>query len=805
MQTITKLASNNNKENRTRSILVILTIVMTTILLTLIGTLGYGLVMGNRTNAGVLYGDYYGSFRGVTEERIKTIKLRGEFTDIGQEAVIGVVEGENNLSLYYDDETALSMRNIKSQLASGSFPQAENEIAAQSAYFKMLGIENPQVGDTVTLSYRANLSTPYAPETFVISGLLSDPTDEDQVSRTAYVSKAYYESIVEAEARAYVVYFKLNEAININADNGEAVIKELAGKCGIEERYASDNGMYLSWALDPGTETLIVCVVIISLVVLFSVLVIYNIFQVGIVRKIQEYGKIKALGATKKQMRHLILAEGMQLAVFAVPLGLLIGLVLAAPIFTMLMGLGDRPSGMVQVSIYSVAIIALVCVIAFLTVWLALRRPMRLVAKISPVEAIRYQESSSKKKKNQGIRQGRRTMGTYELTMANLTGNKKRTLTTILTMGLSCVLFVVMANFVGNMDPEYDAKQYIGYGQFMLALDYSLHDTAYPENNLDQILLNNPLSEELLTSLEEIEGVKDVKQGQVLLLETERGYQTVCVLDRQMFEQELKNGNVVGEFDYDMASAQQALIYGFSYWMADDNVQIGENRSVSLSNGTVETSLTAPVIGSFGSADGTWVITKDTYQALGYDGSSRHQIWIDCEKGMENQVRAALKEQISSLDHLEMSSYQDILERSKMAVSVLKGGLYALTLVIAVISFLNMANTLITSVITRKQEFGVLQAIGMTNAQLNQSLQLEGLLITIGTVVVSLMAGIPLGILLFHWAKNNGVIGIHVYHFPILETAVMILLFAALQITLSFVLTRNIKKESLIERMRYQG
>ena len=62
-------------------------------------------------------------------------------------------------------------------------------------------------------------------------------------------------------------------------------------------------------------EMIVVCGTLILGIVLFSVVVIYNIFQVGIAQKVQEYGKIKALGATRKQMKQLIFREGILLAV----------------------------------------------------------------------------------------------------------------------------------------------------------------------------------------------------------------------------------------------------------------------------------------------------------------------------------------------------------------------------------------------------------------------------------------------------------------------------------------------------------
>lgn len=118
---------------------------------------------------------------------------------------------------------------------------------------------------------------------------------------------------------------------------------------------------------------------------------------------------------------------------------------------------------------------------------------------------------------------------------------------------------------------------------------------------------------------------------------------------------------------------------------------------------------------------------------------------------------------------------------------------------------MNMANTIITGVVTRKRELGVLQAVGMTNRQLNLMLQLEGILFTAGTVAVSLAVGSPMGYALFRYAKETHVYGINEYHFPGLEIGIMILVILLLQCLLSFLLSRNLRKESLVERISYQG
>lgn len=103
------------------------------------------------------------------------------------------------------------------------------------------------------------------------------------------------------------------------------------------------------------------------------------------------------------------------------------------------------------------------------------------------------------------------------MAMANVTGNPKRTIATILTMGLSCVLFVIISNYVGNIDTEHEARIAINHGQFELQLDYSQnYDEAYSENNLDTILQNNPLNDSMIEEIKSIPGVTDVMTREIV-------------------------------------------------------------------------------------------------------------------------------------------------------------------------------------------------------------------------------------------------------------------------------------------------
>lgn len=803
MKMITSLAVSNIKKNRSRSILIMISIFMTTLLLTVIGTLGYGLIRHEKENAGALYGNYYGTFGGVRKENIREMERRSEFTDIGKMAVLGSVEAEGDFSLVYADAKTRDLTNLSKKIKEGKYPEKENEIAAQPAFFRRLGLEEPKIGDDVTISYRMGLDTPYEAETFIISGLLAEPENEEVADGAAgYVSEACYNRKILAEDRTYTVYFRLDESISFTGDEAEDYFRELAGKCGIDGPFVS-NYAYLMWKMNPGTETILGCIVIALLVILFSVVVIYNIFQVGITQKIQEYGKIKALGATGKQMRRLIAKEGQILAVISIPPGILAGYFAAVLGFDFLYG-EMAAEGMTRVSLFSVWLLLFAALLSYLTVRFAIRRPGRIAASVSPVEAMRYQESQPGKG---SIRRGKKSLSVKGMTMANLTGNRRRTVSTIISMGLSCVLFVVIANFVGNIDVEYDARRSVPHGQFQLELSYYMNDRVYPEQNLDAILKDNPLDEEMLESIKEIKGVTGVRTRKICYgTSEEAGAEpvSVIVVDKEDFDMELEHGGILGEFTYEEAAKQDGIIYGYSYWIGESGYEAGQNAKLELFDGTKKADFSGRILGSFGSAGGDFVMTEETYRKLGLSGDNTYDIWVDCEDTDRAEVEMALRELLSGVSHVELDSYEDAYETTSSAVRIMKLGGYLFGALVALISFLNMANTLITGIVTRKQEFGVLQAVGMTNRQLNYSLQLEGIFFTAGTVLVSAVVGIPLGYGVFRYGAAHGWIGMNHYHFPWLEILLMVGALILLQSILSFVLSRNVKKESLVERIRYQ-
>lgn len=806
MKTTTKLAVANLKTNKSRTILISISIMLTTMLLTVIALSGYGLVKEQKVNAGKRYGEHFGGFVRVDNEIYEKMKIHGEFLDVGRMANFASVSLEDaDGSLSYMDETAQKLGHAST--SEGTFPVKENEIAGQKGFFERAGLANPRIGDSVSVTCRIG-DGEFTTKDFVISGFLAEG-EENELRKTygAYVSEAFYENTVPEADRSYNVVFRVRGEEELNEDQMVEKIENLAEELGIDKTQVVINTAYLMWLLDPGLETIGICSVIAILVVLFSALVIYNIFYVGIIQKVQEYGKLRALGTTKRQIKSILLKEGMILAGIGAAAGLLLGTLVSNIFFQWLIGEMYKELSMTDmetVSVFNLPLMLLTAVISFITVYVSLRKPMRVAAGISPVEAMRYQEDSVKGK---GTRKGYSAVNVRRLTISNLERNKKRTLTTIFTMGLSCVMFVVIANVAGNMDAEFDARKQVEKGDFYITLDCDVNDTAYPENNLNHVQQQKLMSDEWLDQIRSIDGVTKVETRKAIraLRENVNGeedelYTWVPVLSKEDYQKlETERGTI----DYDSVNKNQEIVFASDYWMDTYGYKLGDKVKLTFYDGDREIPMTFTLAGST-EANSMFVLTEEQLQAMNLTEDMTTDVWVSCEKDKLVSVQSALEQITGESEYYALTTYQDTYKLSNMSIAMTKGAAYALLGIIGVIGFMNMANTLITSIITRRRELGILQAIGMTKKQLNRMLQMEGLVFTVGTLLVSLSLGNVLGYLAWLKCKAAHIIGISTYSVPVAELLVMAGILLVLQAVLSGYMSSYLQKEALIERIRHQ-
>ena len=116
---------------------------------------------------------------------------------------------------------------------------------------------------------------------------------------------------------------------------------------------------------------------------------------------------------------------------------------------------------------------------------------------------------------------------------------------------------------------------------------------------------------------------------------------------------------------------------------------------------------------------------------------------------------------------------------------------------------MNLVNTMINSIYTRKKELGMMQAIGLSERQLLGMMQMEGLFYTAGTLAVALGIGSLAGYGVFRYMKAENIMNVTSYHYPALSAVLLALVVALTQVLLTCAVSRSFRKMSLIDRIRY--
>ena len=106
MKTISRIAYSNDKRNRTRSILIMMAICLTTMLLVIISTVGNGVIHLQKSQAAGSYGSNYGLFVSADGSQLKEVNRRAEIDATGTMCTEGIIKGNEKGGFVCMDETA---------------------------------------------------------------------------------------------------------------------------------------------------------------------------------------------------------------------------------------------------------------------------------------------------------------------------------------------------------------------------------------------------------------------------------------------------------------------------------------------------------------------------------------------------------------------------------------------------------------------------------------------------------------------------------------------------------------------------
>lgn len=833
---VSRLSGRSFMASKSRNIIAVLAIALTTVLFTALFTIGSGMIENiQRQTMRQAGGDGMGVLKYITDEQYNRVKNHELIEEISYNRLLcDSVDNDAFLKrhgeLYYMDDTGIKLGFCEP--SEGHKPEAENEIMMDTEAIKLLGIEQ-KVGEPLTLEL--TVRGEQVKREFVLSGWWeADPAFNVSIMVT---SRAYVDAHLEELRNTYredgcmtgiinsYLMFKntwgISEKLNrVITESGYSPHEE-------DENFIANNvnWSYMSTNFSLDIPTVLGVLAAILLIIFTGYLIIYNIFQISVIKDIRFYGLLKTIGTTGKQVKAIIRRQALLVSVIGIPIGLFAGFLLGCALVPVVMeqsyyvGEGYETSANPLIFLGST-------LFALITVLISTAKPGRIASKVSPVKAVSYTDTDSVKRKRKkaggGAKPGR-------MAAANLGRNSKRTVLVIVSMALSLVLFHTIYTFSIGFDMDKFLAKFVDTDFLIAHADYFNYRFRGSENSVSESMIEavqkQPGFEEggRLYFNSDAEYFAVEHDDPVLGEDTNpEGDQAAAVYGLE--ELPLKRLTVLeGEIDFEKLKTGKYILEGIM--LGDDSTprweyshfEIGDKVTLHSYKGTGETSAENEYIGrefevmakvainyytnSCGRGyDYSYYLPAEIYkEMIAVPGvmSYAFNVSDEGEAAMEEFLKNYTEKTEPVMNYSSKATRAAEFEGMQNMV-VLVGGV--LSLIIGIIAVLNFVNSMLTSIFTRKREFAMLQSVGMTAKQLRNMLMMEGLYYTAASGGLALLLGTLLSVVIVKAFAEN--MWFFTYRFTLLPLLVTIPLLLVIGLLLPLPVLSSVEKQSIVERLR---
>lgn len=784
-QVVKRLANRSLQADKRRNFFVIITIVLTTALLS---GMVFILLASQRKLENDIRGQYQAVVMDTTQAEITHLSTQPEIEQWGLSQNFGTARyQDSNLVVEYADEGWMVLGKKPSYV--GTLPQAENEILVEQAFLDYFNLPQ-ELGQKICL----NLGT--GEQEYIVSGILQAENTSRMFS--VIVSRAFLEAQADG-APLFEFRFRFEGINRADLDALKADIAAFLTENGISENRVFYSSNYFDMR---GFQSNSVYIYFpIALIFLAACgLVIYSIFFISVRGKLREYGRLKVIGATPRQIRRVISRESIRLSVWSIPLGLLIGAAVGfAANISYWSWLGNLPAA-ISVSIFTVLI-----------VMISTRAPIRLAAKVSPIEAVRsgaYQTEAPKK----STRKSGKHISPSLLAIMNFQRNPKKAVLTLISLSMTGVFLFSAATLLRSINVNNMAAN-----NMKDDCNYSIEVESSTMEEFPETLRNNPLTPELRQKILEVDGVKSItpRTGSTAVVSLSNNVSTD--MDLHAFTQEEMKELIPddllleGTADYDTLVQNHGVVVTDNKsepmlsLLYDYEPQIGDIVVIEPYGGEP---MEFTIMGiadsqkaSHAAGYGAFAVPIDLARQLYPDIENMERIW----NVFTDEDTDTLRDELFSLledPQLSIVSRSDYAQQLGMFLHNTMMIVYGLLMFLFLFALVNLVNTLMTNLLSRKQEFGVLQSVGMSGRQLSKMLTIECFCYVAATLLITLVLGGLVGSLLVVVVNKAKVFGTLVYQFPIWELLIFAASLLFVQALYSIFAVRYMRRQSLVERIK---
>ena len=844
-EVIKRVEKGMMKANRTRNIFAIVAVALTTFMITTIFSLGINYkenmeltsVRTSGTNANV-------SLAMPTNEQEKEIRDLDYVKTVGTQYMIGSVAEKNEadrdlaIAMQYYDNTEWekhykeAISNIK-----GEYPKKENEIMLSEDALSQLGIKEPKLDMEIPLSYISKDGE--QKDTFTLSGWFRSYTGTGM----AFLSESY------CQEHGYTM--QNSGVLSISLDNPKDNFYDIQDDIALNENQTFQGSVSMS---SSSGSVYAMIILLVFFIIGSGYLLIYNVLYISISRDTRFYGLIKTLGTTEKQIKTLVKRQALTFGCIGIPIGVILAGVLSFGIVPVILenAFDSGKSIMDAEMFFHPSIFILSIIFSALTVWISCNAPAKVAGKISPIEALRYQNFASTKTKSRNSTNGGKL---HVMAYHNVFRDKKRAFLVFMSLFMGITMILGVNGMIGSMKAENYVEKYMDYN--FEYRDVQFEQYEQPNKEVPQF------DEQFVEQIKQIDGVKnvdiqktvwggidfdeaDLEEFMKIKYEDSR-YKTEGQSYQEMVADLKKYANA-GDYGCYITTLDDKAVEEYNTEHPDTPIDIEKFQRGETAISGMDTEYNAPNTALVGktlsltadSPDGKatdFLIDGSFYfgdyeNNLSYSIDQRKDISIVpdiiyvSEAGMERLTSAPIISGIG-IDIKDMNQVEEIdselqalngtltktewsykspvgiieeFNQMNYSMNLLGNGAAVLLIVIGLINFINV---MLTGVVARKNEFAVMESIGTSKKQIKKILTLEGgiyalittgLIMTLGNAFLLLVAdAVPH---IADYAK---------FEYPF--ALVICLIFAIFIICLSVpaIVYRAVSKETVIERLHDLG
>lgn len=605
---------------------------------------------------------------------------------------------------------------------------------------------------------------------------------------------------------------------------------------------------------------LIAIIAFLSLVIFTGYLIIYNIFQISVTGDIRFYGLLKTIGVTPRQLRRIIRQQALFLCFVGIPPGLLLGYGVGASLTPVVVARSNLGIGASTLSTSPLIFLAS-ALFALITVLLSCSRPGKIASKVSPVEATKYTEVVKSKRKrrttrgakvhqmafaNLGRNKRKTVLVVISLSLSVVLLNILVTFTRGFDMEKylsrqTCADFIVSSTdyFRYNQSGNYISQEQIeqieanilsslsgcgytltGYWPYgWMSEERWLQDMMRhtSKENAKAILEQQNRRDDLVSQSALIEGLDEslfdkltVIEGDISPLFQEDTNAIAVVVHTDDY------GNVSNLDFYPPVGSVQTITY------IDEGNYI-DSRTGNLCDENTPAEYMQLQLSASHDADYTvcaYVVVPPSmsfrYYTRGYSfvlpseklsKDSQHECiplfyLFDTpdeitESSAENYLTDLTANDLSGLMYESKATLRAAFEGFQNMFLLLGGLLCA---IIGLVGILNFFNAIMTGILSRKREFAVLQAVGMTGRQLKAMLVYEGLFYALSSALSALVLSFVINPLIGDLMEN--MFWFFSTKFTIVPVIIAMPIFALFGWLIPYVMYGHAAKYSIVEQLR---